>query len=43
VTFFDPATWTVVTLTVLTVAVAASWVPARTATRVDPADMLRES
>jgi hypothetical protein len=43
VTFLDPLTWGVVTLTVLIVAVAASWVPARTATRVDPADMLRES
>jgi predicted lysophospholipase L1 biosynthesis ABC-type transport system permease subunit len=43
VTFLDPLTWSVVTLTVFIVAVAASWVPARTATRVDPADMLRES
>jgi hypothetical protein len=43
VTFLDPLTWSVVTLTIFIVAVAASWVPARTATRVDPADMLRES
>ena len=43
VTFFDPVTWSVVTATVLIVATMAAWVPARTAMRVDPADMLRES
>jgi ABC-type antimicrobial peptide transport system permease subunit len=43
VTFLDPVTWSVVTFTVIVVATLASWVPARTAMRVDPADMLRES
>jgi putative ABC transport system permease protein len=43
VTFLDPLTWGTVTLTVLVVAVVASWIPARTAMRVDPAEMLRES
>ena len=43
VTVLDPATWTVVAATVVSVAVLASWIPARTAMRVDPAEMLRES
>jgi putative ABC transport system permease protein len=43
VTFLDPLTWSLVALTVVLVATVASWVPARTAMRVDPADMLRES
>ncbi len=43
VTFLDPLTWGTVTLTVLVVAVAASWMPARAAMRVDPAEMLRDS
>jgi putative ABC transport system permease protein len=42
VTFFDPLTWSIVTVTVVTVAIAASWTPARTAMRVDPSEMLRE-
>lgn len=41
VTFLDPLTWSLVSLTVVVVATVASWVPARTAMRVDPADMLR--
>ncbi len=43
VTFFDPMTWAVVTATVGIVAIVASWTPARTAMRVDPVEMLRES
>lgn len=43
VTFLDPLTWGTVTVTVLVVAVAASWLPARAAMRVDPAEMLRDA
>jgi len=43
VTFLDPVTWSLVIFTVVVVATVASWVPARSAMRVDPAEMLRES
>lgn len=43
VTFLDPLTWSVVVAVVVVVALAASWTPARTAMRVDPSEMLRES
>lgn len=42
VTFLDPLTWGVVVAVVVSVALAASWSPARTAMRVDPSEMLRE-
>lgn len=42
VTFLDPLTWGVVVAVVVVVALIASWVPARTAMRIDPGLMLRE-
>jgi putative ABC transport system permease protein len=41
VTAFDPLTMTVAALGVLAVALSASWIPARRATRVDPMLVLR--
>lgn len=43
VTFLDPLTWGVVVAVVVIVSLIASWSPARTAMRVDPSEMLRES
>jgi predicted permease len=39
----DPATWAGVALMLLSVSVAACWIPARRATKVDPASAFRES
>jgi ABC-type lipoprotein release transport system permease subunit len=37
----DPATIVVVTASLLIVALCASWIPARRATRIDPSSALR--
>jgi ABC-type antimicrobial peptide transport system permease subunit len=39
----DPATFVVVALLVAAVAAVAAWVPARRATRIDPAATIREA
>lgn len=41
VTAKDPVTFTVAALVLVTIAVLASWIPARAATRVDPVEVLR--
>ena len=42
VTFFDPATWLAVIVTIALIAIVAAWRPATSAMRVDPSEMLRE-
>ena len=37
----DPATFVAIAAAIFTVGIAASWIPARRATRVDPVDALR--
>jgi putative ABC transport system permease protein len=41
VTAKDPVTFVVAALVLVTIAVLASWIPARAATRVDPVEVLR--